>query len=131
MNREQMIERVGSRREPWDILVIGGGATGAGIAIDAVTRGYETLLVERRDFGQGTSSRSTTQVLPDTSSASLPQARNRQSTIVRSQKSASSASEALPENTQAESSARPRMTLSASSARAAVKRQDSNRTGDS
>ena len=47
------------RREPWDMLVIGGGATGAGVAVDAASRGYEVLLLERGDFGCGTSSRST------------------------------------------------------------------------
>lgn len=57
--REHLSERVRRRREPWDVLVIGGGATGAGVALEAATRGYETLLVERGDFGQGTSSRST------------------------------------------------------------------------
>lgn len=43
----------------WDLLVIGGGATGLGIALDAATRGYKTLLVEAADFAKGTSSRST------------------------------------------------------------------------
>src|ERR1700741_53783 len=43
----------------WDLVVIGGGATGLGIALDAVMRGYRTLLVERSDFAKGTSSRST------------------------------------------------------------------------
>jgi len=43
----------------WDVIVIGGGATGLGIALDAVTRGYRTLLLERSDFAGGTSSRST------------------------------------------------------------------------
>jgi glycerol-3-phosphate dehydrogenase len=43
----------------WDILVIGGGATGVGTAIDAASRGYKTLLVEQSDFGKGTSSKST------------------------------------------------------------------------
>jgi glycerol-3-phosphate dehydrogenase len=43
----------------WDILVIGGGATGLGIALDAVSRGYKTLLLEQADFAKGTSSRST------------------------------------------------------------------------
>lgn len=43
----------------WDILIIGGGATGLGIAVDAATRGYRTLLVEQEDFAKGTSSRST------------------------------------------------------------------------
>lgn len=46
-------------REPLDVLVIGGGITGAGVALDAVTRGYRVGLVERADFASGTSSRST------------------------------------------------------------------------
>ena len=45
--------------EQWDIIVIGGGATGLGIALDAVARKYKTLLVEQADFAKGTSSRST------------------------------------------------------------------------
>lgn len=45
--------------EEYDLLVIGGGATGAGIALDAVTRGLKVALVERDDFGSGTSSKST------------------------------------------------------------------------
>ena len=59
MNRESMLHRAQSRSEPWDIIVIGGGATGAGIAVDAATRNFDVLLVEREDFGKGTSSRST------------------------------------------------------------------------
>jgi glycerol-3-phosphate dehydrogenase len=60
MKREAMLEAVRVQgAEPWDIVVIGGGATGAGVAVDAATRGYKTLLVEREDFGKGTSSRST------------------------------------------------------------------------
>lgn len=43
----------------WDIIVIGGGASGLGCAVDAVTRGYRTLLLEAHDYAQGTSSRST------------------------------------------------------------------------
>lgn len=43
----------------WDIVIIGGGATGLGIAVDAATRGYKTLLLEKYDFAKGTSSRST------------------------------------------------------------------------
>jgi glycerol-3-phosphate dehydrogenase len=54
-----MIARLDQRREPWDIVVIGGGATGAGIAVDAASRGYDVLLLEQHDFGKGTSSRST------------------------------------------------------------------------
>ena len=43
----------------FDILIIGGGITGAGIALDAVSRGLKTALVEMQDFAAGTSSRST------------------------------------------------------------------------
>lgn len=43
----------------WDVIIIGGGATGLGIALDSVTRGFKTLLLEQVDFAKGTSSRST------------------------------------------------------------------------
>lgn len=59
MRREEMLARLGEERRAWDFLVIGGGATGAGIALDAASRGYDVALVERSDFGSGTSSRST------------------------------------------------------------------------
>jgi glycerol-3-phosphate dehydrogenase len=59
MDREEMLERIRSRRAPWEIIVAGGGATGAGIAVEAASRGYEVLLLEQHDFGKGTSSRST------------------------------------------------------------------------
>jgi len=59
MNRQQMLTRVSTRKEPWDMLVIGGGATGMGVAIDAAARGFDVLLLEAKDFGKGTSSRST------------------------------------------------------------------------
>jgi glycerol-3-phosphate dehydrogenase len=59
MHRESMLARIRDRHSPWDIIVIGGGATGAGIAVDAASRGYSVLLLEREDFGKGTSSRST------------------------------------------------------------------------
>lgn len=59
MNRDQMLRQVRERQEPWDVIVIGGGATGAGVAVDAATRGYSALLLEREDFAKGTSSRST------------------------------------------------------------------------
>ncbi|HSM06547.1 MAG TPA: glycerol-3-phosphate dehydrogenase/oxidase [Longimicrobiales bacterium] len=59
MNRGHMVARLEDRKEPWDLLVIGGGATGVGVALDAAARGYDVLLLEARDFGQGTSSRST------------------------------------------------------------------------
>jgi glycerol-3-phosphate dehydrogenase len=56
-NRESILSRMKS--EHYDILVIGGGITGCGIALDAVTRGMKTALVEMQDFAAGTSSRST------------------------------------------------------------------------
>lgn len=59
MNRDEIIKRVRERTEPWDIVVIGGGATGVGCAVDAATRGFDVLLLEQHDFGKGTSSRST------------------------------------------------------------------------
>ncbi len=59
MNRAEMVGRVDDRAEAWDIVVVGGGATGVGIAVDAASRGYEVLLLEQHDFGKGTSSRST------------------------------------------------------------------------
>src|SRR5437762_10732562 len=59
MNREQMWGQVAQHRGPWDMIIVGGGATGVGIAIDAASRGYDVLLLEQSDFGKGTSSRST------------------------------------------------------------------------
>jgi glycerol-3-phosphate dehydrogenase len=59
MNRDTMLAAALSRSEPFDLLVIGGGATGVGIALDASSRGYSVLLLEQADFGKGTSSRST------------------------------------------------------------------------
>ncbi len=59
MNRAGMLARVRDRDEPWDIVIVGGGATGVGVAVDAASRGYAVLLLERSDFGKGTSSRST------------------------------------------------------------------------
>jgi glycerol-3-phosphate dehydrogenase len=57
--RETQLQRLTGDNRPWDILVIGGGATGVGIAIDAAARGYRVALLEQHDFGKGTSSRST------------------------------------------------------------------------
>src|ERR1039457_1917299 len=59
MQRETMLRGVRERQEPWDIVVIGGGATGAGVAVDAAARGLSVALLEAYDFGKGTSSRST------------------------------------------------------------------------
>jgi glycerol-3-phosphate dehydrogenase len=59
MNRDDMLGLAENRQEPWDILIIGGGATGVGAALDAASRGHSVLLLEGCDFGKGTSSRST------------------------------------------------------------------------
>ena len=48
----------GLQTEPFDLLVIGGGITGAGVALDAASRGLKVALIERNDFASGTSSRS-------------------------------------------------------------------------
>ena len=58
MQRNKAIEQLRTHGE-WDVVVIGGGATGLGVAVDAATRGYSTLLLEAHDFAKGTSSRST------------------------------------------------------------------------
>ena len=58
MNRNGSIAKLDKVSE-WDIVIIGGGASGLGIAVDAKKRGYKTLLLEKHDFGKGTSSRST------------------------------------------------------------------------
>jgi len=59
MNRIEMLRRLRSHPHAWDMIVVGGGATGVGIAIDAASRGYDVLLLEQSDFGKGSSSRST------------------------------------------------------------------------
>jgi glycerol-3-phosphate dehydrogenase len=60
MNRHDMIEALTARGDqPWDVCVIGGGATGLGVAVDAASRGFSTLLMEEYDFAKGTSSRAT------------------------------------------------------------------------
>jgi len=59
MDRDRLLERARTRTEPWDVLVVGGGATGVGTALDAAARGHDVLLLEQSDFGKGTSSRST------------------------------------------------------------------------
>jgi glycerol-3-phosphate dehydrogenase len=59
MRREDVFAQLESQSEIWDVLVIGGGATGLGTAVEAASRGYKTLLVEQHDFAKGTSSRST------------------------------------------------------------------------
>ena len=59
MNRSTHLKTALERQEPFDILIIGGGATGVGAAVDAASRGHSVLLLEGADFGKGTSSRST------------------------------------------------------------------------
>jgi glycerol-3-phosphate dehydrogenase len=59
VKRDDMLDRLARRSRPWDMAVIGGGATGVGVAIDAAARGYDVVLFEGHDFGKGTSSRST------------------------------------------------------------------------
>jgi len=59
MKRDKALDRIQNGDKSWDFLVIGGGATGLGVAVDAAARGYSTLLVEQSDFAKGTSSRST------------------------------------------------------------------------
>ena len=57
-----MLQRIEDRMEtgdPWDMIIIGGGATGVGIALDAASRGHDVVLLEQSDLGKGTSSRST------------------------------------------------------------------------
>ncbi|MBA2547696.1 MAG: FAD-dependent oxidoreductase, partial [Burkholderiaceae bacterium] len=58
IGRAQLLAQLREPRE-WDVVVIGGGATGLGIALDAAARGFRTALIEARDFASGTSSRST------------------------------------------------------------------------
>lgn len=59
IDRETYLHKIVAATNEWDLIVIGGGATGLGIALDATARGYKTLLVEQADFAKGTSSRST------------------------------------------------------------------------
>ena len=54
-----MIDALADRSARWDVIIIGGGATGLGCAVDAASRGYRTVLLEQHDFAKGTSSRST------------------------------------------------------------------------
>ena len=58
MNRKLNLEEL-DKVDEWDVIIIGGGASGLGVAIDSANRGYKTLLLERNDFAKGTSSRST------------------------------------------------------------------------
>lgn len=57
--RNKIIEGLADPNTVWDVIIVGGGATGLGTALDAASRGYKTLLLEQIDFAKGTSSRST------------------------------------------------------------------------
>jgi len=57
MERKAILKKI--KKTEWDIVIIGGGATGLGCAVDSASRGYKTLLLEQIDFSKGTSSRST------------------------------------------------------------------------
>ncbi|GGB14092.1 glycerol-3-phosphate dehydrogenase/oxidase [Puia dinghuensis] len=60
MKRQEMIAALdASSAQQWDVCIIGGGATGLGVAVDAASRGFSTLLLEEYDFAKGTSSRAT------------------------------------------------------------------------
>ncbi len=59
MKREEYIAQLKNSKQIWDFIVIGGGATGLGIAVDAASRGYKTVLLEQSDFAKATSGRST------------------------------------------------------------------------
>jgi glycerol-3-phosphate dehydrogenase len=59
MTRAEILQQLEDPSLVWDMIVIGGGATGLGTAVEAASRGYRTLLLEQGDFSQGTSSRST------------------------------------------------------------------------
>ncbi|MCR4764730.1 MAG: glycerol-3-phosphate dehydrogenase/oxidase [Bacteroidaceae bacterium] len=59
MNRDEQISKIQNPAKEWDFVVIGGGATGLGCAVDAASRGYQVVLLEQDDFAKCTSSRST------------------------------------------------------------------------
>lgn len=58
LDRKEALRKL-QAQDIWDMIIIGGGATGLGVAVDAASRGYSTLLLEQSDFAKGTSSRST------------------------------------------------------------------------
>jgi len=59
MQRKEMIDQLNDTSRIWDMIIVGGGATGLGAAVEAIARSFNTLLIEQADFAQGTSSRST------------------------------------------------------------------------
>ncbi len=59
MRRNEMIDQLNDTAKIWDMIIVGGGATGLGTAVESISRGFSTLILEQADFAQGTSSRST------------------------------------------------------------------------
>ncbi len=59
LDRQHIVREIGAEKAEWDVIVIGGGATGLGCAVEAAARGYRTVLLEAADFAKSTSSRST------------------------------------------------------------------------
>jgi glycerol-3-phosphate dehydrogenase len=59
MNRDASLQQLEDKKTVWDVMVVGGGATGLGAAVEAASRGYRTVLLEQHDFAKATSSRST------------------------------------------------------------------------
>lgn len=59
MKRSTQLEKLSEKGKIWDMVVVGGGATGLGVAVDAASRGYSVALLEKTDFAKCTSSRST------------------------------------------------------------------------
>jgi glycerol-3-phosphate dehydrogenase len=59
MKRDENLQQLANKAQIWDIVVIGGGSSGLGVALDAISRGLSVLLLEKSDFAKGTSSRST------------------------------------------------------------------------
>lgn len=52
MNRKDMLNKLQEPEKVWDMVVVGGGATGLGVAVDAATRGYSVVLLEMADFAR-------------------------------------------------------------------------------
>lgn len=59
MKRDDLIKNISDPSQVWDVIVVGGGATGLGVAVDAASRGFKVVLLEQADFSKSTSSRST------------------------------------------------------------------------
>ncbi|MFI5160215.1 MAG: glycerol-3-phosphate dehydrogenase/oxidase [Sphingobacteriales bacterium] len=59
VSRDELLKSLSDPARIWDVIIVGGGATGLGTALDAASRGYQILLLEQADFAKGTSSRST------------------------------------------------------------------------